>query len=58
MFRVKNESPMAVTGYDVDREQVVKAVFAATKDELSEERINEVANWLPGRVRELWEEAK
>ena len=57
LFRVKNESGMAVTGYDVDREQVVKAVFSATKDELSEERIQEVANWLPGRVRELWEEA-
>lgn len=58
LFRVKNESPMAVTGYDVDREQVVKAVFAATKDELSEERIQEIASWLPGRVRELWEEAE
>lgn len=58
LFRVKNESPMAVTGYDVDREQVVKAVFAATKDELSEERIQEIASWLPGRVRELWDEAK
>lgn len=58
LFRVKNESAMAVTGYDVDREQVVKAVFAATKDELSPERIEEVASWLPGRVRELWEEAE
>lgn len=58
LFRVKNESAMAATGYDLDREQVVKAVFAATKDELSEERIKEVASWLPGRVRELWEEAK
>jgi uncharacterized protein (DUF2267 family) len=58
LFRVKNESGMAVTGYDVDREQVVKAVFAATKDELSEERIKEIAEWLPGRVRELWDEAK
>ena len=57
LFRVKNESGMAVTGYDVDREQVVKAVFSATKDELSPERIEEVASWLPGRVRELWDEA-
>ncbi len=57
LFRVKNESGMAVTGYDVDREQVVKAVFSATKDELSPERIEEIAGWLPGRVRELWDEA-
>jgi uncharacterized protein (DUF2267 family) len=32
-------------------------VFSATKDELSEERIKEITNWLPGKVRELWEEA-
>ena len=57
LFRVKNEAPMARTGFDVDREEVVKAVFGATKDELSEERIKEVASFLPGRVRELWEEA-
>jgi len=57
LFRVKNESPMAATGFDLDREQVVKAVFSATKEELSEERIKEISSWLPGRVRELWEEA-
>lgn len=57
LFRVKNESGMAVTGYDLDREQVVKAVFSATKEELSADRIKEIAEWLPGRVRELWEEA-
>ena len=57
LFRVKNESPMAATGFDVDREQVVSAVFSATKEELSEERIKEIAEWLPGRVRELWDEA-
>ncbi|PPS40634.1 DUF2267 domain-containing protein [Chroococcidiopsis sp. TS-821] len=57
LFRVKNESPMAATGYDIDREQVVSAVFSATKDELSEERIKEIAEYLPGKVRQLWEEA-
>ena len=57
LFRVKNESPMAVTGFDLDREQVVQAIFSATKDELSEERIQEIATWLPGRVLELWNEA-
>lgn len=58
LFRVKNESGMVRTGYDVDREQVVEAVFSATKEELSEERIKEIASWMPeGRVRELWDKA-
>ncbi|MBE9228011.1 DUF2267 domain-containing protein [Phormidium sp. LEGE 05292] len=54
LFRVANEGGMP---QNVDREQVVKAVFSATKDELSKERIEEIADWLPGRVRQLWEEA-
>ena len=57
LTRVKNESPMAATGYEVDRDQVVKAIFSATKDELSEERIKEIAGCLPGKVRQLWDEA-
>lgn len=57
LTRVHNESPMAVTGHDLDREQVVKAVFSATKEELSPERSQEISNYLPGRVKELWEEA-
>ncbi|MDM9381865.1 DUF2267 domain-containing protein [Chlorogloeopsis sp. ULAP01] len=54
LFRVANESGMPRS---VEREQAVKAVFSATKDELSEERIQEIASWLPGHVRELWEQA-
>jgi uncharacterized protein (DUF2267 family) len=39
-------------------EIVTKAVFSATKDELSQERIQEIADWLPaGKVKELWESA-
>jgi uncharacterized protein (DUF2267 family) len=54
LFRVANEGGQPI----VDREKVIKAVFSATKDELSEERIQEIAGWLPeGRVRELWQEA-
>ncbi|HEY9810981.1 MAG TPA: DUF2267 domain-containing protein [Halomicronema sp.] len=54
LFRVANEGGQPI----VDRERVIKAVFSATKDELSEERIKEIAGWLPeGRVRELWQEA-
>lgn len=40
-----------------DRETVVKAVFSATKDELSEERIKEIANFLPDQIRVMWEQA-
>ncbi|AFY49866.1 hypothetical protein Nos7524_4096 [Nostoc sp. PCC 7524] len=54
LFRVANEGGMPP---NVDREQVVKAVFSATKDELSPERIQEIASWLPDRVRQLWDEA-
>jgi uncharacterized protein (DUF2267 family) len=54
LFRVANESGMPRT---VEREQAVKAVFSATKDELSEERIQEIASWLPDHIRKLWDEA-
>ncbi|WP_013322640.1 DUF2267 domain-containing protein [Gloeothece verrucosa] len=55
LFRVANEGGLSPSQ---NREQVVKAVFSATKDELSEERIQEIAGWLPeGAVRELWEQA-
>jgi uncharacterized protein (DUF2267 family) len=35
----------------------VKAVFSATKGELSSERTQEIAGFLPGTVRQLWEAA-
>lgn len=54
LFRVANESGMPRS---VEREQAVKAVFSATKDELSQERIQEIASWLPDYVRQLWEQA-
>lgn len=54
LFRVANEAGMPPY---LNREQVVKAVFSATKDELSPERIEEIASWLPDHVRELWEQA-
>jgi len=38
-------------------ELVVQAVFAATKDELSEARIKEIAECLPEKLRRLWESA-
>jgi uncharacterized protein (DUF2267 family) len=48
---------MARTGFDLDVEEVLKAVFSATKEELSEERSQEIANCLPGRVQQIWQEA-
>jgi uncharacterized protein (DUF2267 family) len=54
LFRVANEGGMPP---NVEAEQVIKAVFSATKDELSPERIQEISTWLPDRIRQLWEEA-
>jgi uncharacterized protein (DUF2267 family) len=54
LTRVANEGGVPGT---VEAEQAVKAVFSATKDELSQERIQEIAGWLPDRIRELWEQA-
>ncbi len=38
-------------------ETIVKAVFSATKDELSEERKKEIAGFLPDEIRKIWNEA-
>ncbi len=54
LFRAANEGGLAP---QIDREQAVKAVFSATKDELSAERIEEIAGWLPDYVQKLWREA-
>jgi uncharacterized protein (DUF2267 family) len=54
LFRVKNEGGLQP---NTSPEQAVLAVFSATKDELSQERIQEVAGFLPDKIRELWEKA-
>jgi uncharacterized protein (DUF2267 family) len=54
LTRVANEGALPPT---VEPEQALKAVFSATKEELSEERIQEIASVLPDRVREIWEQA-
>jgi uncharacterized protein (DUF2267 family) len=59
-FRAANEGGLERDSVDKDgqRKQAVKAVFTATKKELSPERIEEIASWLPeAGVRELWAEA-
>ncbi|NJK36590.1 MAG: DUF2267 domain-containing protein [Oscillatoriales cyanobacterium RM2_1_1] len=35
-------------------EAVIEAVFSATKDELSQERIQEISQSLPGKIQEIW----
>ncbi|MEH2322789.1 MAG: DUF2267 domain-containing protein [Nostoc sp.] len=54
LTRVANEGGVPGT---VEPEQAVKAVFSATKDQLSQERIQEISGTLPDYVRELWEQA-
>ncbi|BAU64960.1 hypothetical protein STA3757_23380 [Stanieria sp. NIES-3757] len=54
LYRIRQEAGLPP---HVEVEQVLKAVFSATKDELSEGRIQEVAGFLPGQVRQLWEQA-
>jgi uncharacterized protein (DUF2267 family) len=59
-FRAANEGGLErmPEAKDKERKQAVKAVFTATKKELSAERIAEIATWLPeDGVRELWNEA-
>lgn len=54
LFRINQEAGLPRA---VGAETVVKAVFWATKDELSEARIKEVAGFLPDEIRQLWNEA-
>jgi uncharacterized protein (DUF2267 family) len=59
-FRAANEGGLErpPEHKDADRKQAVKAVFSATKKELSDDRIEEIATWLPeDGVRELWDQA-
>lgn len=59
-FRAANEGGLerGIENKDAERKRAVKAVFAATKKELSDERIAEISTWLPeDGVRELWAEA-
>ncbi|WP_413164526.1 DUF2267 domain-containing protein [Capilliphycus salinus ALCB114379] len=54
IFRIKQEggAPKGMAG-----ETIIEAVFAATKDELSQERIQEIAGFMPGKIKELWQQA-
>lgn len=54
LFRIRQEAGLQP---NVKPETVVKAVFSATKDELSAERIKEISGFLPDEIRKLWDEA-
>ncbi len=53
LFRIESEGGLPKT---TGPKTVVRAVFSATKDELSSERIAEIAEFMPGEIRQLWEE--
>ncbi|GAB4540577.1 MAG: hypothetical protein Tsb0014_31890 [Pleurocapsa sp.] len=40
-----------------DGKKVINAVFSATKAELSKDRISEVAQFLPGKIKDMWQAA-
>ena len=54
IFRIEKEGgiPRRTTG-----EKVINGVFSATKEELSEARNKEIAEFLPGKIQEMWQAA-
>ena len=54
MLRLQQEGAIRS---DTDAEQVTKAVFKATKDELSQEQIDNVTNCLSDEIRTLWQQS-
>ncbi|MGF1478111.1 MAG: DUF2267 domain-containing protein [Cyanophyceae cyanobacterium] len=54
LFRIRQEGGLQK---DTDPKQAVTGVFSATKDELSQERIAEIAEFLPDEIRTMWQEA-
>lgn len=54
LFRIRQEGGLQ---QDVSPETAVSAVFSATKDELSQERISEIAKFLPGKIKQMWQNA-
>ncbi len=54
LTRIANEAGLPGT---IKPEQALKAVFFATKNELSQARIQEIASCLPDRICQLWKQA-
>lgn len=54
LFRIRQEGGLPK---NVNPESAVSAVFSATKEELSSDRISEIGGFLPGQIKQLWEKA-
>ncbi|MBD1924985.1 DUF2267 domain-containing protein [Trichocoleus sp. FACHB-90] len=54
LFRIRQEAGLP---QGVEPEMAIKAVFSATKDDLSPERIKEISDFLPDKIKEMWEQA-
>ncbi len=54
LFRVQQEAGLQ---RGISSEQVVSAVFSATKAELSADRVQEISTCLPGEIQQLWDQA-
>jgi uncharacterized protein (DUF2267 family) len=54
MFRIRQEAGLS---NGVEPEVVTAAVFSAVKAELSQARIDEITNYLPGTIKQMWRRA-
>ena len=54
MLRLNQEGAVR---HDTDPEEVTKAVFSATKDELSQAQIDNVTKCLSDEIRAIWQQA-
>jgi len=54
LFRISQEAGLS---RGITPEMAISAVFAATKVELSSEHVQEIADILPGRIKQLWRQA-
>lgn len=54
LFQIRQEAELPAGG---DIETTISAVFAATKKELSSERIEEIASFLPEKIQKMWNQA-
>lgn len=54
LFRIRQEAGLP---QNVSPETAIKAVFSATKEDLSDGRIQDIKKFMPGQIQSLWVEA-